>query len=75
MVSLGIVCLYIYKVDWVVVGGGPYVPADPVAGGDYNSDLYGSDLITAADAKTAKKAVELGRPKSKVKRPRKLCQV
>ncbi len=63
----------IFSVSWVERGAGQYVPPDPVGGGDYYADKYGTDIITASNAKTAKEAVEMVRPNAKVYRPRAVC--
>lgn len=63
----------IYYVSWVEHGGGQYIPADSVCGGDYCADKHGVDIITATSAKIAKAVVERVRPRAKVKRPKTLC--
>lgn len=56
----------IYKVSWVITGGGDYIPPDPCVGGDYHSDLYGWDIVTASTAKIAKAAILIARPTARV---------
>lgn len=65
-----ITIMKIYKVEWIERGAGGYVPPDPVSGGDYYTDRYGFEIVTAPTAKAAAQAVKTCRPSATVKRPK-----
>ncbi len=50
--------LKVYQVNWKIPEGGPWVPFDPVCGGEYNLDKYGKDIITATSGKMAQGIVK-----------------
>jgi hypothetical protein len=56
----------VYQVNWSVSDGGQYVPPDPVCGGGWYSDQYGSDIIPATSMKIARSIIEKARPQAVV---------
>ena len=59
--------LKIFHVKWAIDGGGSYIPPDPCSGGDYYSNLHGSDILPATSKKDAREILIACRPNAKVK--------